>query len=147
MDVDVKAQVCAKLNSMTEALSDRYLGLPAMVGLDKSESFEYLVERIVNKLKGWEEKIVSMGGKEILLKAIIQSIPVFAMAVFKIPKKVCKDIMDAMSAFWWGYTEEQRKMHWFAWWRMCLPKSKGGMGFRDLHLFNLAACKTKLEID
>ena len=29
-------------------------------------------------------------------------------------------------------------MHWFAWWKLCVPKKKGGMGFRDLHSFNLA---------
>jgi hypothetical protein len=27
-------------------------------------------------------------------------------------------------------------MHWYAWWKMCILKKKGGMGFRDLHCFN-----------
>ena len=99
VQVEVKAQLCAKLNIMTEALSDTYLGLPSMIGSDRSDSFTYLVERVVNRLKGWKEKLLSFGGKEILLKAIIASIPVFAMSVFKIPKKVCKEITDAMSAF------------------------------------------------
>jgi hypothetical protein len=83
------------------------------------------------------ERFLSLGGKEILLKAIIQSIPVYAMAVFKIPKQLCKEINDVMPGFWWGDTEEKRRMHWFAWWRMCIPKKVGGMGFRDLHTFNM----------
>jgi hypothetical protein len=29
-------------------------------------------------------------------------------------------------------------MEWFAWWRMCVPKRKGGMGFKDIHVVNLA---------
>jgi hypothetical protein len=29
-------------------------------------------------------------------------------------------------------------MHWFAWWKLCYPKSEGGMGFRDFHSFNLS---------
>lgn len=109
-----------------------------MVGLDRSDSFVYLLERVIQRLKGWTEKHLSLGAKEILVKAVIQSIPVYAMAVFKIPKKLCKEINDAMSAFWWGDSDDQKRMHWFAWWRMCIPKKLGGMGFRDLYSFNLA---------
>lgn len=29
-------------------------------------------------------------------------------------------------------------MHWYRWDRLTRPKDSGGMGFRDLHLFNLA---------
>ena len=60
------------------------------------------------------------------------------MAIFQIPKKLCKEMTDAMSGFWWGDTDEKNRMHWMAWWRMCIPKKNGGMGFRDLHSFNLA---------
>jgi hypothetical protein len=51
---------------MSEDLSDKYLGLPAMVGVDRSDSFIYLLERIIERLKGWKEKELSMGAKEIL---------------------------------------------------------------------------------
>jgi hypothetical protein len=84
------------------------------------------------------EKLLSYGGKEVLLKAVIQAIPAYAMSVFKLPKLVIKGITDAMSRYWWGDDDEQKHMHWFNWWKMCIPKKKGGMGFRDLHCFNLA---------
>lgn len=45
---------------------------------------------------------------------------------------------DAMSEFWWEDIEDQKRMHWMAWWRMCIPKKDEGMGFHDLHSFNLA---------
>lgn len=62
----------------------------------------------------------------------------YAMSVFKIPKSVCKDITDAIARFWWGDDENTKRMHWWAWWKLCFPKKEGGMGFWDLHSFNLA---------
>lgn len=37
-----------------------------------------------------------------------------------------------------GDTEDHGKIHWQQWWKLCMPKSKGGMGFRDFQSFNLA---------
>jgi hypothetical protein len=60
------------------------------------------------------------------------------MTVFNIPKNICKGITDAISQFWWGDDDDHKKMHWLAWWKLCIPKEKRGMGFRDLHTFNTA---------
>jgi hypothetical protein len=134
----LRAEICETLHIDTEALSDKYLGLPALVGADRSDCFLHFVERIIQRINGWKEKILSIGGKEILLKAVAQAIPVYAMSVFLIPKGVCKRMMDAIAQFWWGDDENSNKMHWLAWWKLCYPKKEGGMGFRDFHSFNLA---------
>jgi hypothetical protein len=137
-DVQVRAEVCAHLNILVESLTDKYLGLPSLVGIDRSDCFQHLIERICQRINGWNEKLLSIGGKEILLKAIAQAIPAYAMSVFNIPKNICKAICNAIAKFWWGGSSTQRKMHWMAWWKMCIPKNEGGMGFRDLHCFNQA---------
>nr|XP_051221482.1 uncharacterized protein LOC127339703 [Lolium perenne] len=137
-NVLMRAEICQILHIDTEAISDKYLGLPALVGADKSDCFEHFIERIIQRINGWKEKMLSIGGKEILLKAVAQAISVYAMSVFLLPKGICKRMMDAISQFWWGDDENTKHMHWLAWWKLCYPKKEGGMGFRDFHSFNLA---------
>jgi hypothetical protein len=60
------------------------------------------------------------------------------MSVFKLTKQIIKGIITVISQFWWGDDDQQKHMHWFAWWKMCVPKKQGGMGFHDLHCFNLS---------
>lgn len=38
--------------------------------------------------------------------------------------------------YWWGVEKGKKKMAWLKWDKMILPKSKGGMGFRDMRAFN-----------
>ncbi|XP_016647055.1 PREDICTED: uncharacterized protein LOC107880293 [Prunus mume] len=45
---------------------------------------------------------------------------------------------QAMAKYWWGETEDKRKIHWMSWNRLCKPKREGGMGFRNLYAFNMA---------
>ena len=64
---------------------EKYFGLLKVVGRNKKESLRYIKERVWNKIQGWREKLLSQAGKEILLKAVVQAIPSFAMSCFKLP--------------------------------------------------------------
>ncbi|XP_075633396.1 uncharacterized protein LOC142605854 [Castanea sativa] len=112
-----------------------YLGLPAVVGKNRRASLNYIKERIWSKLQGLKEKILSQAGREVLLKAVVQAIPTFAMSCFKIPVGLCNDIEAMIQKFWWGQRGDRRKIHWKKWDILCLPKSKGGLGFQELGKF------------
>ena len=58
------------------------------MGADRSDCFRHLIDRMNLRINGWMEKLLSMGGKEILIKSIAQVVPVYAMMVFKILKKI-----------------------------------------------------------
>jgi len=116
---------------------EKYLGLPSFVGRNKKACFTDIKERIWKRMQGWKEKLLSQAGKEIMIKAVIQSIPAYSMNVFKLPRCLCKDIEAMIQKFWWGQGDA-RKIHWVKWSTLCTSKSVGGMGFKDLQLFNNA---------
>ena len=60
------------------------------------------------------------------------------MSTFLLTKKVCKSLTSPMAKFFWSSSLDKRSMHWVSWKELSTPKCKGGMGFRDPHLFNLA---------
>lgn len=95
----------------------------------KISHINHFVERVSSQTHGWNEKQLSTEGKEILLKAVAQAIPVYAMPVFKIPKGICKEITDEIAKFWCGDDQHNKRMHWWAWWKLCFPKKDGGMVF------------------
>jgi hypothetical protein len=43
-----------------------------------------------------------------------------------------------MNHFWWGKNFGTKGVHWMNWSRLDFSKQKGGLGFRDLEVFNLA---------
>lgn len=89
------------------------------------------------KIQGWKEKFLSRAGKEILVKAVAQAIPLYVMSCFDITKTFCEDISSMVCRYWWNNQEEERH-HWLGWQCLTKPKSAGGLGFRDLHIFNMA---------
>lgn len=41
---NVKLEVCESLDIMIESLNDKYLGLPALVGANRSDCFRHLID-------------------------------------------------------------------------------------------------------
>ncbi|XP_012852582.1 PREDICTED: uncharacterized protein LOC105972190 [Erythranthe guttata] len=116
---------------------DKYLGLPSVIGKSKREVFGHIRDRdrVCKRLQGWKEKWLSKGGKEILIKAVIQAIPTYAMSRFKLPRYFTDEVQGSMAKFWWN-DNRGKGIHWIKWHDMCLSKDCGGLGFRNLDAFN-----------
>jgi hypothetical protein len=87
---------------------------------------------------GWAPRLLNSAGREVVIKAICQAIPTYCTSCFKLSKKLSKKITSLIARFWWGGDEYKRKMHWITWEDLSIPKSCGGMGFKDFVLFNKA---------
>ncbi|KAL5805331.1 hypothetical protein ACOSQ3_032131 [Xanthoceras sorbifolium] len=117
---------------------DKYLGLPTMVGKNKRKTFNDIKERVWRKIRGWKGNLFSMGGKEVLIKAVAQAIPTFTMSIFQLPSVLCNELCSMIMGFWWGASDGNKKISWVARDKSCSPKIHGGLGFKDLSLFNQA---------
>ena len=62
------------------------------MGINKTGSLNYIKEQVWSKLEGWKEKLLSQTGREVLINAVVQAIPTFAMSYFKLPMGLCHDI-------------------------------------------------------
>jgi hypothetical protein len=131
-----KAAEILKVEVMT--LDEKYLGLPIPEGHIKEGKLKSSKEKLSKKFSAWNEKYMSAAAKEALIKSVAQSISNHAMSVFKFPAGLCDDMSNIIRDFWWGDEEDKKKVHWMSWDKMAKPKSQGGMGFKDLRMFNQA---------
>jgi hypothetical protein len=67
----------------------KYLGMSTQLGRSKQQVFNYIIDRIWKKLKGWKERNLSFAGHGTLIKAVIQAIPTYVMSCFMLPKNLC----------------------------------------------------------
>lgn len=115
--------------------SDKYLGMRTEVGQSKRGTFKYLSDPVWDKVKGWMGKLLSFRGKDVLVKAVAQAIPLYSMACFKLPRGLCEHLNSIIRKIWWGCKEGKRKPTWVSSEVMTRPKYPG---FRNLEVFNLA---------
>ncbi|KAL6191490.1 hypothetical protein ACLB2K_037880 [Fragaria x ananassa] len=92
----------------------KYLGLPTVVGRNKTETFSYIKEQLCNKLEGWQGKLLSGAGKDILIRVVAQALPSYTMNCFLLPKSFCHSLHQMCAQFWWGSTSADGKLHWFS---------------------------------
>ncbi|KAA3462787.1 reverse transcriptase [Gossypium australe] len=74
-----KEAVLRLLGVRSSTSPEKYLGLPNLVGRRKKEAFQNLVDRITARIDNWSSRLLSLGGKEIFIKAVLQAIPTFAI--------------------------------------------------------------------
>jgi len=61
--------------------------------------FAWIIRKVNTKLEGWKENLISKGGKEILIKSVVQAIPQYTISIFKISMSTCISIEKKIMHF------------------------------------------------
>jgi len=98
-----------------------------------------LLDTLVTRMSSWSNKFVSLGGMVILLNSVLNSILIFFLSFLKMPNGVWRRIVRIqLRSFLWGGSKGARKIPWIWWLDVCMPKSEGGLGTKDLSFVNLS---------
>eukprot|EP00253_Pinus_taeda_P012160 PITA_12160 len=133
----------ATQNSITQILGftiaklpSKYLGAPMIVSALKHASWTDLLDKFEAKLSLWTHRALNMASRIILIKAILQSLPLYLFTLLAAPKWVIKAIRNLQRNFLWGNSGKNRKWAFVKWDKVSLPKKSGGIGIRDPALSN-----------
>ncbi|KAL9667623.1 hypothetical protein QQ045_001986 [Rhodiola kirilowii] len=114
-----------------------YLGLPLIFSNKKVAMFRMIEERTLKKVSDWKHKLLSSAGREVLIKSILQAIPMYAMSCFRIPHTLCMKLAGSVLTFWWNGAKG-RGIHWLRAEELYKDRDQGGIGFKKIELMNLA---------
>ncbi|XP_010687418.1 uncharacterized protein LOC104901528 [Beta vulgaris subsp. vulgaris] len=78
-------------------------------------------------------------GRLVLVNSVLLSINTYWAQIYILPKKVLHEIAMVCRAYLWSSNAFSSKGGYVAWSKVCLPKKAGGLGIRDIKMWNRAA--------
>ncbi|GJX45731.1 RNA-directed DNA polymerase, eukaryota, reverse transcriptase zinc-binding domain protein [Tanacetum coccineum] len=94
---DKVEQAAEKIGCNTLKIPFSYLGSKIGGCMSRIKTWNETVERMADRLSKWKFKTLSIGGRLILLKSVLGSMPMYHMSIFKVPKKVWRFITQGSS--------------------------------------------------
>ncbi|GJR56309.1 RNA-directed DNA polymerase, eukaryota, reverse transcriptase zinc-binding domain protein [Tanacetum coccineum] len=112
----------------------KYLGIP--FSSKRFNNCKILIYKIKSRVLNWKNKCLSYVGRLQLIAFVLELIHVYWASVFLLPKTVIKDINCVLMNFLWNQGEVSRGKAKVAWKNVCKPKAMGGLGLKDLEVWN-----------
>ncbi|XP_062103088.1 uncharacterized protein LOC133814100 [Humulus lupulus] len=114
----------------------RYLGVPMRPTKWKHTDCEVFIQKFRLKIQNWASRHLSFAGWIQLINSVLLRLRNYWMSIFLLPQSVVKEVERLCRGFLWGVSGQRSKLHLPSWKKVCLPKSYGGLGFRDGSLWN-----------
>lgn len=97
-----------------------------------------MLERVQKRLAGWKGMHLSKGGRVVLAKSVLASLPTYYLSLFVIPILVANRIERCQRDFIWGKRNLKEGIHLVAWDDMCKSRKKDGLGIVKMRVMNKA---------
>ena len=107
----------------------KYRGVPLFIGNPKAHFFESLKDSFRRKFACWKCNMLFFASRVILVKHVLQSLPIHVLLVHLIPNLICKFMEKWMRNFLWSKGSLQSKRSLISWQSVCPPIQKVGWDF------------------
>ncbi|CAH9096848.1 unnamed protein product [Cuscuta epithymum] len=120
------------LGMQKTSLPIKYLGAMLHKGINRHQYCRNIINKFDSKLSTWKQKHLSQGGRLILIKHVLGSIPLHLLSVDCLPQRIRNILNKKLANFFWGTSKNKPKYHWRTWKKLCYPKEEGGLDIRSL---------------
>jgi hypothetical protein len=97
-----------------------------------------VIEKIEHRLASWKMMYLFEGERITLIKSTLFNLPTNFLSLFSLRTSVANRIDKLQREFLWSRLGEEFKYYLVSWSKVCSSISKGGLGVRNLLLFNRA---------
>lgn len=132
----LKHEICQESGFQVTDDLGKYLGVPILHEKVNSRTFQFILDKVDQRLSNWKVKTLSFAGRVSLTKSVLQALPSYVMHSAYVPKFICSEIDKRCRSFVWGESGPQRRMHLVKWENLCRPKSWGGLGLKSARHIN-----------
>ncbi|KAL9666372.1 hypothetical protein QQ045_000702 [Rhodiola kirilowii] len=101
----------------------KYLGLPLTLQRKLTLNFSGVIDKFWSKTESWISKKLSSGGKEILIKAVLQALPQYVMNGFLLPEQIINKMHSSTRKFWWSYSSSKKPIYWIKSQTLCQERN------------------------
>lgn len=117
---DIVAGAAAALSCSVQGFPQPYLGLPLSWEKLSAADFAPMIAKVDKYLAGWRAGLLSPAGRLVLINAVLDSFPTYAMAAVVLPPAVIKTLDALRRSFLWNAADRASGAQCLvAWDRVC----------------------------
>jgi len=116
----------------------KYLGIPLSPNKLTRQECQQLVEKITNRIRGWNRNKLSYAGRIRLTNAVLMNMHIYWSSIIILPEAVIQQVIQMCRSFLWRGDATSTRSPLVAWDILCKPKSKGGLGIKQIEARSIA---------
>ncbi|XP_015948309.1 uncharacterized protein LOC107473270 [Arachis duranensis] len=130
--------VCGLLECKQAVLPVKYFGISLGANPRLVKTWKPVIDKVEEKLNLWKVKVLNKAGKLVLIKSVLNSMPVYYLSLYKMPKAVADKLIALQRRFLWCKEDGNNGIPLMKWEMVQAPKRAGGLGVGDAVLRNTA---------
>nr|XP_025662026.1 uncharacterized protein LOC112757684 [Arachis hypogaea] len=124
-------RMCRLWGCKEGTLPVKYLGVPLGANPRLVKTWKPIIDKVEEKLSLWKAKVLNKAEKLVLIKSVLNSLPVYYLSLYKMPKAIAEKLISLQRRFLWSKEDGRQGMVLVKWELVQAPKKFGGLEVGD----------------